>query len=258
MSNFQPQLTDVVNTFLVSDMLEQGYRMAGALLHPGQGISPSESAEGLGIANSMIDGMKIEGLLIIFTRRTLQTMNIGQKDYGVGPGQDFDIPRPPKIHRAGFIIGTEPGDAEIPMDVLLTFEQYAEFTVKNTGCGVPLAFYYQGSVPYGTFTVWPVPNLVSQIAVYTPVVLSEFSTVDDAMEMPYGYREMLEYNLAVRVHQRYPGKAMDPSVRAMAVETKARVKNNQWTPLFIGSDKAAMQENRRSWCGGTPKAWTPY
>ncbi len=258
MSDFTPQLTDVVNTFKVSDVLEQAYRMANALKHPGQGISNSESNEGLHILNSYLDHLKTKKLYVIFTQRNELTVNPGQKVYGVGPGQDFDIPRPPKISRCSFLNGTAPNIAEIRMRVLLTFEEYQDYTVKNVGANVPLAIYYQGSVPYGSATMWPVPTVTSKIALYTPVLLSEFSTVDDVLEMPYGYRALLEYNLAVLVHMRYPNNPMDARVYGMAAQATQAVEANQWTPLFIGADPAVMQESRRANIGGTPRAWTPY
>jgi hypothetical protein len=261
-TDFNPvQAQDVVNTFKVNDILGQAYRMARALKHPGQGISQSESDEGLYILNSMVDDMKTDSLFIVFMQRSEQTVNIGQKVYGVGPGQDFDIPRPPKIHRAGFLVvdpNNATNEAEVAMRVLLTYEEYQDYIVKNVPSTIPLAIYYQASTPYGSATVWPVPSLISQIVIYVPSLLSEFSTVDDVLEMPYGYRKMLEYNLAVEVHMRYPENPMDPKVYGMAAYTKSKVKANQWTPMFIGSDPAVMQESRRSQLGGTPRAWVPY
>ena len=259
MPDFSPAITYVKNTFVVSDLLQSAYRLAHALKHPGQGISPSESKEGLDTLNAMIDGWKMEDLLINITRRSVQNMVANQKVYGVGPGQDFDLERPEKIHRAGFIVGTTPNVSEIPMRIILTYEEYAAYVNKNTGSTIPLALYYQATAPFGSATFWPVPTVASQIAIYTPQFLSEFSTVDDAVEAPDGYRDMIMYNLAVRVHQLYPDKPMDSSVTEFASYYKQRVKNHQATPLFIGSDQAVMQESRAGkWAGGMPKTWTPY
>lgn len=260
MADFVPTIDFFQNTVLVSGIIQRAYRMARALKNPGQGVSNSESLEGLSVLNSMIDGWKIENLLIIYTRRSLQNMVAGQKTYGVGPAQDFDIERPEKIHRAGFIVTGNPTSSEIPMEIILTFEEWAQFVVKDVGSTIPLALYYQASVPYGNAQVWPVPTIDSQIVIYTPETLNEFRTVDDAVIVPKGYREMLAYNLAVAIHELYPEKGMEPSVSRKAEWYKSRVKANQLTPIFIGSDPAVMQEQRKSgtrW-GGNPKAWTPY
>lgn len=265
MANFDPQLAPPAAPyyspqFVVNDLLYAAYRKARALKHPGQGISPSESQEGLQLLNTMLDGMKVESLMIIYTRRTEQIMNPGQQVYGVGPGQDFDIERPSYIRRAGYLVTGQPpsNTAEIPMENILTFERWAQCTVKQTTSNKPLAYYYQPAAPNGAFTVWPIPTATSLIAIYTPQFLSEFATVDDAVEMPNGYRQMIEYNLAVVVHELYPEKPMDPSVRNSADFYKSQVKANQLTPLFVQSDGGAIQNRGNGATGGDPRAWNPY
>lgn len=97
------------------------------------------------------------------------------------------------------------------------------------------------------------------MVIYTPQLLSEFSTVDDILLMRDGWREMLEYNLAVAVHEVYPNKPMAPSVEARADFYKKRVKANQMTPMFMASDGGARQNGLgRNWFGGYARAYVPY
>ncbi len=247
-------------TLGVADILYRAYRKAHALLHPGQGITNSETAEGLGVLNSMLDGMKIEGLLMFTTRRSEWDVAVNQKVYSIGPGGDFDMERPEHIHRASYLVNSNTNqDAEIPMEVILTFEEWQQVVVKNTPSSYPLALYYQPFAPLGAVNVWPVPNKISTIALYTPQTVSEFATADDPVIVPDGWREMLEYNLAVAVHELYPNKPMAASVETRANFYKARVKNNQITPLFIGSDGGARQNSLvEQYVGGNPRAWVPY
>ncbi len=247
-------------TIGVADILYRAYRMARALRHPGQGISPSETTEGLGILNSMLDGMKIEGLLMYTTRRSVWAVAVDQKVYSIGPGGDFDMERPEHIHRASYLVNsTVNQEAEIPMEIVLTFEEWQQVVVKNTPSSYPLALYYQAFAPLGAVNVWPVPNRISNIALYTPQTVSEFATADDPVVVPDGWREMLQYNLAVAVNQVYPEKPMAPSVERYAQFYKSRVKNNQITPLFIGSDGGARQNSLvEQYVGGNPRAWVPY
>jgi hypothetical protein len=102
-----------------------------------------------------------------------------------------------------------------------------------------------------------VPNASSQIVLYTQSTLEEYLTIDDPIIVPQGYREMLMYNLAIRIHQRYPDKLMDGSVIGMASEYKQRVKNQQIMPVFVSSDRAIL-DNRGQFLNGLPKAWVPY
>lgn len=259
-----PEDTDAIQP---SKMYEQAYRMAGALKHPGQGISPSESAEARLVCNMMINGMKIERLLVVYYKRTLVEFFEGQKDYSVGPGQDFDLQRVEKIPAVGYVLnpGTQT-EAEIPVMVVLDFSQYQRIIAKNTQSTWPLVFYYKalveglpGNVPYGQATLWPFPSQDGTLAIYSPTTLDEFQASDEPVYMPKGYQEMITYNLAVRVHQRYPEKPWDAAtVREMASFYKERVKNMQMTPILMTSDAGALGGTTRPPTYGFPKTWTPY
>jgi hypothetical protein len=261
-TNFEPVITYNETTWQVSDLLYLAYRLAGQLKIAGQGISQSEANEALAILNHMINGWAAEALFVIYWRRSIQNMVANQGSYGVGPGQDFDMERPPKIPRAGFIVpsNTVPSQtAEIPMRIITAMEEWAQFIVKQVQSTLPLAMYYQPAVPYGCARFWPVPSIASQIAIYTPVRLSEFQTVDDQVITPEGFREGLLYNLAMRIHQLNPSKTMDSSVAEYAQDYKQRIKYMLVQPMYIGSDPATMQEGRRDWpYGGNPRSWTPY
>lgn len=268
MPNFVPQITYNQVQVQVSDLIYRSARMARALKHPGQGVSvPSESTEFLGILNGMIDGLKAESLMIPYTNRTIFPITGGQKVYGVGPGQDWGIASdgvtpfetPEMITRAGFLIPGASTPTELPMYIILTYEEYAAYIIKDVPSNYPLVLYYQSARPYGAATLFPVPNINGQVAVYTPQWLSEFLTFDDIVYVRDGVREMLMYNLAVAIHEMYPERAMAPSVELKAIEYKQRVRANQYTPMPIKSDGGATQNsgNGEFW-GGYPRAWTPY
>ena len=261
--NFEPQINYTQTSWQVSDMIYRAARMAGALGPvAGQGPNPSESKEWLDILNNMIDGWKIEKLLMEYVRRTQQTTQVNQSSHSVGPGQDWDIERPEKILAASFLIqnqGTS-GESEIQMEIVWNYERWQEIVVKRVMSDYPLALYYQAAVPYGVARLWPVPNQSPQeIAIYTAQLLSEFATVDDNVIMRDGFREMMMYNLAVAIHEVYPKGIMAPSVVEKADFYKQRVKAAQFTPLYVSSDDGARQNNLgEDWFGGTPRAWVPY
>ncbi len=252
------------NNYSLIQLLNQAHRLAGGLKQPGMGMSPSESQEALDVLNFCLDGMKIENLLIVSYLRTYQQMNTNQQNYSVGPGGDFNIARPEKIHGAGFILqGGTSSEAELPMQVLLSYDAYQAFVAKNIGSAIPLVLYYQATLVgglYGTATIWPIPNTQSQIVLYTQSTLEQYLTIDDPVYVPAGYFEMLMYQLAVRLHQRPPWNArpMDPSVFEMATFYKERVKNQQLTPIYMVSDPAACQRDWENATNLVPRAWIPW
>src|ERR1700733_8710545 len=150
------------NTYTLIQLMNHAHRLAGGLLQPGMGMSPSESQEALDVLNFLIDGLSIENLMIVLYLRTYQTVTNNRPNpavYSVGPGQDFNIRRPENIHGANFILqGETQSEAELQMQVLLSYDQYQAFVAKNVQSAIPLVLYYQATLPYGTATLWPVPN----------------------------------------------------------------------------------------------------
>jgi hypothetical protein len=209
----------------------------------------------------MIDGWKIENLLVTnFTRYVFQLL-LNKKDYSVGLGGDFSMDRPEKIYRAGFLFneGTTE-EAELPIKCLMDYTEYAAEVVKNVQSSLPLVLYYQATYPLGTATFWPVPSQdLVPVTIYNRSVLQEFVSTDDTVYMPSGWREMLQYNLAVRIHQNppYNKEIIDAAVEPMAEFYKQRVKNMQITPILTSPDPSATNKKGR-WFGGLAKAWTPY
>lgn len=266
MSDFVPTPAPVLITPIVRDVLRASYRLGGGLKWAGQYVNQSEESEGITFLNNMINGFKMENLMIQQYIRTVVNVNTNQRVYSVGIGQDWNIERPQRIRRAGYLIGSGTSLVEVPMQIVLSMEEWANFTVKFVPSSIPLALYYSPASPtqgaiVGQAELWPVPNAASTIAIYTPQFLEEVNTADDPLYMPDGYRELLVYNLAIRIHQMppYNMRPMDGTVIQMARYFKARIKAEQMQPLFIGSDPAAMQESTsRRWAGANPKAWTPY
>jgi hypothetical protein len=265
--DFSPTINQITNLLQVSDIIQRAARIANCLVQPGQGVTNSESLEFLATLNALIDSLKLEANVFEYVRRTVQTMNVGQSVYGVGPLQDFNIERPEAIPRASFLVsnGGDPnGPAEIPMRIILTFEEWQRYTVKATKSSLPLALYYEAAVPYGAAHVWPVPNVVSQIAIYTRQMLQEFLTADDAVVVRDGYREMLIYGLAVKIHEMppYNQRPMDPNVLQQAIDAKNLVRYTALAamPMYISSDSGARQNRRRTDSGvpGFPRTFNPY
>lgn len=252
------------NSYTLIQILNQAHRLAGGLKQPGMGMSNSESQEALDVLNFLIDGLSIENLMIVLYLRTYQTVTNNRPNpasYSVGPGQDFNIKRPEKIHGAGFILqGGTTSESELEMQVLLSYDQYQAFVAKNVQSSIPLALYYQATLPYGTATLWPVPNTTSQIVLYTQSTLEQFQTIDDSVVVPAGYYEMLMYQLAIRLHQRPPWntRPMDPTVFEMATFYKERIKNQQLTPIYISSDPGACSTEWEDSTTTVPRAWLPW
>lgn len=236
------------------EVATQMYRKARVIKHAGQGMSGSEQSEGLHVINALIDGLKIERLMFYQMIRTLFDAVAGQADYAVGAlgdGANWEIERPEKIYGAGYIVPGSVTQTEIPMRVLQSFTEYQAIVNKQTRSTLSWVMYYRATLPTGTATLWPVPSADFQTTLYTPGTVSEFSDLMQDVLFPDGYREFLEYAGAMAVHDLYPENAISPRIERMAIEYKARIKVNQFTPTYMRADAAAMARPDRqgSWWG---------
>ena len=260
-TSYQP-----VNNYTLGQIVQQAYRLAGGLILAGQGINPSEQQEILDITNHFVDGLKLEILMFQFMIATTVAVQANKSVYSVGPGQDWDIERPEKIDDAGFVLQYNQGEteSELPLSIVISFEQYKNIVAKQTQSSFPLLLYYQATTPYGSATLWPVPNVDSAsdqgayVRLYTPGYMQEFTSLDDPLIVPHGYREFMVYNLAIRIHQRppYNKQIMDPSVTVMAAEYKTRIMDRQLTPILASSDPAVVRRGYGA-LEQPPRAWTP-
>lgn len=237
----------VSNQINLLQVVAQMYRMAGVLKAAGRGLSGSEQDEGLHIVNAILDGVKIERFFFYQILRTEFQTEVDQKDYTIGPeslAADWALERPEKLLSAGYLVpGSSSQPSELPMYVVLSYEEYQYLVSKDIKTAYPQVIYYQASLPLGTATIWPIPNQVYTIILYTPQTVQEFTDIASDFIVPKGYREFLEYAGAVAVHNRYPHNPLDPDVRIKAEQYKARIKAQQLTPAFIRSDPAVMNRS---------------
>jgi hypothetical protein len=241
----------------LQECITRSYRMANVLKRPGRGLSNSELEEGRHIYNSILDGLKAERLFVYQELRTIVAVTALKPEYLVGDlgvGADWNLPQITRIDRAGWIMsGTLnlPNENEIPMQVVLSYQQFQLIIDKNVQSTWPQVLYFraapsQGSSGplLGTARLWPVPQANGNAAVYTQGTVDEFTDVESTIEFPLGYREFLEYRGACAVNDAYPGRPISQRVERLAREYKQRIAANQATPMFIRADRAVMQGNR--------------
>ncbi|HZT29718.1 MAG TPA: hypothetical protein VFA33_07545 [Bryobacteraceae bacterium] len=236
----------------VSDLIYTGLRLAGVLGRPRRTASPSELAEGLDVLNAMLDAWNIERLMVYTTPRSVWNVQANQQTYTIGPGGDFDTARPPRIERAGYLWLANPAQPlEQPMEVL-TLEQWQAVPLKTLASTLCTKLYYQPDFPLGKIILWPAPTVSNQLALYNWQLTSAFASLEDPVAFPPGYQNALEYNLALELIPRYPGRSTrDPLVIERAADTKARIKSLNAPTLEMRCDAALSSPSGRwNWYTG--------
>lgn len=126
------------------------------------------------------------------------TVTSGISDYSIGSGGTWDTVRPVWIDAAGMIYTASSPNVEIPMRIF-TLKEWARVGTKAITSTLPQALLYDprfNSISLGLITLYPVPSAASQVALYLPIAVTEFSALSDTIAIPPGYRAMYVWNLA--------------------------------------------------------------
>jgi hypothetical protein len=207
---------------LVSDLINSSMRLINAIAS-GETPTTTEYSDALTALNMMVDQWAAERLFCYSSSRTLFTVTSSQQTYTIGPsGADWTAPRPMYIDHAGAILSGTPA-VEVPMTIMPTLGDWAAVDVKTTTSTYPTKLYYEPTYPKGTVTLWPLPSTSSQVALYTPVAVSQFSATSDTISMPPGYAKAMRYCLAAELAPEF-GAQVDPVIAVEAQMTLASLK----------------------------------
>ena len=131
--------------------------------------------------------------------------------YTVGPGGNFDMPRPAKIESAFFRQNnTTSYPVDYPLEILRSQEDYNRIGLKTLNAFPRYAFYDQ-AYPLGNLFVWPVPNNTYTIFISTITQIQSFATPADTIVMPPEYFAALMWNLVLELYPFY-GLPVNPVV----------------------------------------------
>jgi hypothetical protein len=256
-----------------SDLINSALRLINTLAI-GEVPQGQEAIDGLWTLNQMVDSWQIERLMIYAIVRNLNdvfgnplSLVSGQQIYPTGLSVNssnqpiyiagtFNIPRPIKIEAVGLIWLANPIQ---PLELQLTLytpDQWAGIPVKAVTSTIPSVVWDDNQFPFRNLNFWPIPNMVSQIAIYTWQQLGQFPDLTTQFIFPPGYLKALRYNLAVDLAGEY-GVPVPPNVAAIAIESKALVKtiNTPLLDLRVDKDLIFPEGGMYDWRTDMPAGW---
>jgi len=129
----------------------------------------------------------------------------GADYYTIGPGGDFDTPRPDRIHTATLRIVPASGGlfVDVPLAIVQAIEDWATIAVKTVK-SMPAAVFYDGTWPLGQVHFWPVPPAATyQMYLTLKAPLPVYTSLTDPLNLPDEYIEALMWSLCVRMQMAY-------------------------------------------------------
>jgi hypothetical protein len=164
----------------------------------------------------------LNGMLAIWNRRrwlvwhlldiSVPTTTDGKRVFTIGPGGDFDFPRPDRLEGAYFRQFVQAGGqpVDFPLDILQSMEDYSRVVLKFLNSW-PQAVFYDSAVPLGQILPVPVPNVDnSELHVLVKDTLNQFPSLTTPFNLPPEYFEAIWSNLALRVAAAFPGANVSP------------------------------------------------
>jgi hypothetical protein len=221
---------------------------------------------------------------LVWHEEDVALVSTGADFYTIGPGEDFDVARPDKIHAAKVILGPgfgttaglplpeqlpfplgafgggrTPNLVNIPLAIIEAKEDWNKIAIPDLK-SIPSAVFYDSSFPVGRIYFWPVaPANTYEMQLTVKGSLPVYTSVNDALELPPEYMDAVVNNLAVRIALVSPGAQVSPLLLAEARASLNTIKlANTQIPLL--SMPAALVGRRggdvSSWSGrGLDTAW---
>lgn len=151
----------------------------------------------------------------------------GAINYTVGPGGQFNInPRPDKIESAFFrqLISSQPNQVDYPLEIIESREDYNRISLKQLQ-SFPQYLFYDSGFPTGLAYPWPlIQSDLYSLHLTVKETLSQFTSLNQTVNLPLEYFAALKFNLALRLKQAYQLPA-DPVLVGLAKDALNVIRN---------------------------------
>lgn len=206
-----------MKTITALDLINLSLKQAGVL-----GVGQTALAEDINDAFLLLNMLLAQWQRkrwLVYTLADVTCQATGQVSYTVGPGEQFDCPRPDRIEYSFFRNNvSSPGyPVDYPLSILQSREDYNSIAVKQLGTW-PAYAYYDPKFPIGVFYPWPVPQSIYQLFITIKTQLQSFTNLTDIVQLPPEYYMAILYNLSARLRPAYQ-LPPDPTVVALAAES---------------------------------------
>src|SRR5271170_1664155 len=213
--------------------------LSGTFINGSAAVSWSPALTG-----SPTAGAQVNTTTITMSANANQTLTAADSITYTAPG-NFAIPRPLRV-RSGYTRITASGNTGLDYwwDVC-SIDDYNEIGYKGVPGPWPYLVSYQPTFPYGTLFVYPNPQQAGQVFLWTDVILTQFLSLTQTIQLPQGYSRALKKLLAIELAPEY-GKNPSPELLRQAWEARTLIKSLNETPVKkMRYDSALMSGNGR-------------
>lgn len=209
-----------VQSYTANDMVNLALKNASLL-----GVGQSALTEDINDVFRLLNGMlglwsRNRWLIWHLLDISVATTTTTKREYSIGPGGDFDFPRPDRLEGAYFrqfvANPSSSGPVDFPLTILSSMEDYSQIALKYLTTW-PQAVFYDAAYPLGQIYPTPIPNVAnSELHILIKDTLNQFPTLTTPCNLPPEYFEAIWSNLALRVAATWPGANITDDTRGLA------------------------------------------
>jgi hypothetical protein len=200
------------------------------VLSDGESPTASMAQDALDSLNDVLESWANENLMVYVPTSEVFSMTVGQGDYTMGPGGDFNTVRPQQVTFAF----ARSGSIDYPID-LWTEDQYASIGIKSIQNTFPSVLYYEPAYPLGVIHLWAVPSTPGMtLHLESLKPFTRLASLTTVITLPPGYERALRYSLAAELMPEYG--VSNALVLELAVGSKADLKRRNFRPSILSID----------------------
>lgn len=173
------------------DIIDKAYKKIGI-----DSPDPAQDTLGLDALNNLLASWSAEGLLLPFITRETFTLTVGDAEYSIGSGADFDTTRPIRIENAFLRDGTT--DYPLTVSPLKDHNAIIDKTIES----LPTRIFYLPELANGKILFDREPDKAYILHLDSWKALTEFAattTTITSINIPNEYKRALIFNLAIEL-----------------------------------------------------------
>lgn len=193
----------------VSDLIHSSFRLIGAIA-AAEILETNELNDAFVSLNQMLSSWNTEGASLVARQRLL---------IPVGNTNQYSLPqRPVKIDAASVASGGI--DSQLNIVDSAGWESVPE---KQATSVYVKTLYCDYAYPSSTVYIAPIPRLGGTLELWIYATMAQFASLDQIIDLPFGYEMALRYNFAIAILPEYPRSQVDPTLPAQAQNYKSSI-----------------------------------
>jgi hypothetical protein len=169
------------------------------VLSVGDALSPEESQDGLEALNAMLDSFANDKQVIYASTLDTIAWSPSTSSYTVGPTGTHVSARPVTLLTSCYF---DWGGVSYPL-VPITVDEYNQISLKGLNTTIPQYIWCNPTFPDSTITIWPTPSDAVSVKLWSNKILLNVPTLTTPLDLPPGYKDFIDYNLAERLAPEY-------------------------------------------------------